>query len=160
MFSKKVLKSVFLVVVISFIFIIGYNSEVNKTQTEKTEQFEQHMDCAYMNMQADSSFSKMDIKNNVFMALLRNVGASNVSITFVELWVGDNLENTIFLNATISEQEKSLALYLNLDDYFSSNGKMFTKIKIGTPCDSVYSLIFMPSPSWKEFNWSNQAFAN
>ena len=127
-------------------WITGFTTD----QKEKTQVFEEKIECAYMNLRADSDYARWNASNFIFQDYIVNTGSVDVEITNFVVWINDVAELPAKMNSTVLIAKNSGEIInLNLSNVMST-GDELTQLKFGTRCDAAYTTLWKPVSGWSK----------
>ncbi|NOR84769.1 hypothetical protein GQ473_01495 [archaeon] len=118
------------------------------TQKEKTQVFEEKIECAYMNLRADSDYARLNTTNYIFQDYIVNTGSVDVEITKFVVWVDDvPIIPVVMTNITHIAKGTGETININLSNVLKDGGEL-TQVKFETRCDAAYTTLWKPVSGW------------
>ena len=120
------------------------------TQKEKTQVFEEKIECAYMNLRADSDYARFNTSTGIFQDYIVNTGSVDVEITKFVIWVdGIPIIPVAMTNITHIKKGEGKTINLNLSAVVSPSEEL-TQVKFETRCDAAYTTLWKPVSGWSK----------
>lgn len=119
-------------------------------QKEKTQVFEEKIECAYMNLRADSDYARLNTSNGIFQDYIVNTGSVDIEITKFVIWIDGVAELPMNLNTTLHiATNEGKTINLDLSNKLTA-GKELTQVKFETRCDAAYTTLWKPVSGWSK----------
>lgn len=134
--------------------LTAWVSTFTKSQTEKSQVFEEQIDCSYANIENDANFAAYDAVDKMLRVYVTNTGSGIVVLTNLTIWkLGSStpeLSKSLDPNTGLTiEQGKLKILYLNLAAYGEPS-----RAQITTTCGTKWTTTYRPSTGWKPFDYT------
>ena len=128
------------------------------TQKEKGRQAEQQLDCAYMSIDAQADYARVNFSyapsTAVFEAYVVNNGLGDIKITKVEITSESGEHSRIYKLTDPVTIRKDDTAYVDInitkliEDVNIADENDLLSVKLMTPCDSVFAIISRPFGGW------------
>ena len=122
------------------------------SQKEKTEVFEEKIECAYMDLRADSDYARWNSSTGIFQDYVVNTGTVDIEITQFVIWI-DGVPRTPIpmTNITSILKNSGKIINLNLTNAVSGSEEL-TQVRYGTRCDAAYTTLRKPVSGWSKLS--------
>lgn len=123
-------------------------SNFTTDQKEKTQVFEEKIDCVYQSIRADPDFARINQTTKIFQDYVVNTGSVDVEFTGFQVWIDDIPIKPYKMNGTLPK-ESGVDVNLNLSLAFEEfGGNELTQIKFTTRCEAVSATVWKPVSGW------------
>ncbi len=121
-------------------------SNFTTDQKEKTQVFEEKIDCVYQSIRADPDFARINMSTKIFQDYVVNTGSVDVELTGFQVWIDDTPIKPYKMNGTLPK-ESGVDVNLNLSIPLAGGGEL-TQIKFTTRCEAVSTTVWKPVSGW------------
>jgi len=142
--------------------LTAWISSFTQSQKEKSAEFEQKVQCAFADIQADTNFVRYNTNTGIFSVWLENTGSEKVLIKYLTVdYGGGNITRKMQLNSsdTLSLEKEEGGTFgpLNITAYAAdtaksgivlTGGEVPQKIILMTTCEGVKTTLFRPTTGW------------